>query len=165
MIPVPPDAAFAVDNIVDARVRAALAEARRIRDTWQAALEEAREAARQEAQATAAQALAHQLHAVEAHRAQTTARLATAAEAEARRLAALLVGEAHAARPDRADWIAAALASGQWTHVRVPHALPDPPPGVIVEVDPALLPGEVILSGPGGVVDARYAARIARLTT
>lgn len=163
---IPPDRAFAVDGIVDHRVRAVLAEARRIRDRWS----EAVGAAQGDARASAADDLGNQLAALSKFRERLADEARENTRARAIELATRLVGTHFAALPDavQAQLDAVLAARPDWIEIRVPPGVPlgglDASSATFtVCVDPALRPGELILEGPGGTIDARFAARLARL--
>ena len=158
---IPPDRAFAVDGVVDHRVRAALAEARRVRDAWADAVR----AAQVEARASAAQALGRQLDALQRFKARLDAESNKATRARGLALATRLVGAHFAAHPDavQAQLDAIISARSDWLAVRVPPGTPIEGLAFEATVDPALRPGELIITGPGGTVDARLPARLARL--
>ena len=158
---IPPDRAFAVDGVVDHRVRAALAEARRIRDAWASAVVDAQLKAR----GKAADELHAQLAALRGFRDQLSADADRAIRERSLRLAARQVGAHFAADPAavQAQLDAILTARPDWIAVRVPPGTPIEGLGFEVTIDPALIPGELILTGPGGTVDARLSTRLARL--
>lgn len=161
---IPPDRAFAVDGVVDRRVRAALAEARRIRDGWADAVAQAEA----DAAASAGSALRAQLEALFEYRARRAEEMHAEARTQALKLATRLVGAHFAASPAAVDAQLAAITSARadWLEIRVPPGTPVDGAhldGLSVRVDPALRPGELILVGPNGTVDARFGARLARL--
>lgn len=161
--PIPPDRAFAVDGIVDARVRATLAEARRIRDGWAEALA----AARREADAAAEARLVDTLGALTTLQRQLAVESREAARRLAIRLAERLLGATLEADPARVEaWLDALItaAPAPWIVIHVPIGLASAAlPGELeIRVDPTLAPGELILEGPAGIVDARFAPRLAR---
>ncbi|MGK0360793.1 MAG: flagellar biosynthesis/type III secretory pathway protein FliH [Bradymonadia bacterium] len=165
---IPPDRAFAVDGIVDHRVRAVLAEARRIRDSWTDAVH----AAQSEARASAADGLSNQLAALSDFRDGLADDARERTRARAIELATRLLGTHFAALPEavEAQLHAVLAARPDWIEVRVPPGVPlaglDTDSATVkVCVDPALRPGELILEGPGGTIDARFSARLARLDT
>lgn len=160
---IPPDRAFAVDGVVAPEVRATLAEARRIRDRWAAALDDARRAA----EATASATLAENLVQLDTLRADLRRDAAQTARQLALTLAERLLHATLSADPARlAAWTDALLATAPdtWIAIRVPPGTPVEhlPETLAVVVDPALAPGDLILEGPHGVVDARVRTRIAR---
>lgn len=165
---IPPDRAFAVDGVVDQRVRATLAEARRIRDAWAGALRDAEVAA----QAEAALNLRNQLEALSNFRDQLAIESHAATQTRAIKLATQLVGAHFVTAPDavEAQLQAVLAARPDWVEIRIPPGVIDDIEGpqwahLNLRVDPALCPGELILVGPGGTVDARFSARLARMST
>jgi flagellar biosynthesis/type III secretory pathway protein FliH len=163
---IPPSAALAVGGRIDPAVQAALDEARRIRDTWRAALDAARAEARDEAAAR----LRRRLGALDRWAALLRQRLRAEALDLAEALAARLVGAS--VHGDAARLLATARAAAPdapWLRLRLHPDDADVlrraglPPGVEVEGDPHLVPGDVVLEGPAGRVDARAATRVAAL--
>ncbi len=163
---IPPSAALAVGGRVDPAVRAALDEARRIRGAWEAALE----AARADARAAATVRLRRRLDALDRFGALLRRRLRAEALELALALAARLVGES--LRGDAARLLEVARVAappGAWLRLRLS---PEDaaalraaglPPGVEVDADAHLEPGDIVLEGPAGRVDARAATRVAAL--
>lgn len=155
---IPPPAAFTVGGRVPAAVSAALAEARRIRDAWA----EAVEGARADAAAEVRQRYGRSLRALHRWAALERRRLEAQAEALAAALATRLL-----ARPLAAEHLAALRLTPGPVEIRLhptdAAALGPLPPPLTVVADPTLQPGDVVLTGPAGRVDARAATRVQRL--
>jgi flagellar biosynthesis/type III secretory pathway protein FliH len=156
-----------VGGRLDPRVAAVLAEARRLRDGWRAAIAAAEAAARDRE----ASRLRRRLAAVDRWAGQFRRRLREDAVTLAQALATRLVGEAlHGDARRLLDAVAteaARLPPAPWMRLRLSPADADAlraaplPPGVQVEADPALGPGDIVIEGPAGRVDARVATRVA----
>lgn len=159
---VPPDHALAVGGRVPRAVAEALAEARRIRDAWAHALEQAVAEAREAAAEETRDRLRRSLRALHHWAGRERVRLAE----EARSLA-LALAQQVVARPLEPAALPPILSTGRWLVVRLhptdAASLVDVPEGIETIADPALAPGDVILEGPAGRVDARAATRLQRV--
>lgn len=154
---IPPDAALAVAGRLDPATRAALAEARRIRDGWRGALSHARD----EALAGAAAELEARWQAAQAHLAEQALDLAVA-------LATRLGVDGACARLDDLVSILKGEPAPAGLQIRVAPATLDAarerlPPGLPLRADPGLAPDEVSVDDPHDLLGARVTAAVAAL--
>lgn len=166
---IPPAGALAVDGRLPEAVAATLAEARRIRDHWSEAVATAERAA----EARVAARLRLTVAALHRWAGRERDRLRDQALDLALALAERIARRALAGDPEAtlaaAVEAAEALPAGPWLRIRahpshVSAWTDSPAPdGVEFLADERLRPGDLIVEGPAGRIDARVATRVAGL--
>ncbi len=148
---------------VPAAVREILAEARRIRDAWKEAQEEALVALREEQGARLRRKLAalHRWAGLERRRLQREALIWAEEAAELllrRELRGALILES-VELPPTESWLIL------WLHPKDQESLAQQrlPQGILLRSHPGLEPGDLIIEGPAGRVDARLSTRLRSL--